>query len=152
MKKSVNFGIILLVIVAGIVFGSKLNDSNVKGANTTQQTIETKDPYKELRSDGKHIEDEDAIKRTVDKYMFENFGNTFKTTWYDSISASSAVINEYGRLYIVQSKGDHAKAKKYVSGLLGFFNSKTTNVKYRVGKVVLVDKEYKIIYQVDTLK
>jgi hypothetical protein len=28
--------------------------------------------------------------------MFENFGSIFKTTWYDSVSASGAVINDYG--------------------------------------------------------
>jgi hypothetical protein len=144
--------LIALVIILGIVVGNMMTNAKIGISSNTQSKIEKSDPYKELRSDGKHTEEENMIKSVVDKYMFENFGSIFKTTWFDSISGSDAIINKYGRVFIVQSKGEEDKAINYLGGLLSFFNDKTIDEKYHVGKVVLVDKDFKTIDQVDTIK
>lgn len=151
MKKGLNGLIIVIIIISGIFFGINLDNTNYEKVNTDSTS---NDPYKELRSDAKHKIEEENIKKVVDKYMFDNFGNVFKTTWYDSISASSAVINEYGTYFVIQSKSDshNEKAKEYIKGLLGFFNSKTTDSEYLVDKVILVDQENNIIYKKDTFK
>ncbi|MEK4294053.1 hypothetical protein [Paenibacillus sp. FSL R5-0914] len=153
MKGSTKVVIGVIVVVLGILVGSGMN--GVATPNVDQQTTAKKDPFKELRSDGKHTEREKLIKDKVDKYMYENFGGTFKTTWFDSISASGAVINEYGKFFIVVSKGEDEKAIDYVSGLLSFFNDKTIDKDYKVAKVILVDEEYKVykvIKQVNTIE
>lgn len=152
MKKSFQVILIVLVIILGIVVGNMMTNTKIESSINPQSKIEKSDPYKELQSDGKHTKEESVLKAVVDKYMFENFGSIFKTKWFDSISASSTVINEYGRVFVVQSKGDDNKAIDYVGGLLSFFNDKTIDKNYHVGKVVLVDKEFKIIHQVDTIK
>ncbi|WP_440833425.1 hypothetical protein [Paenibacillus sp. 22594] len=150
MKVSTKVVIGVFVVVLGILVGSGLN--GVGTLNEDQQTTAKKDPFKELRSDGKHTDQEKIIKDKVDKYMYENFGGTFKTTWFDSVSASGAVINEYGKVFIVVSKRDDKKAINYVGGLLSFFNDKTIDKDYKVAKIVLVDEEYKVIKQVNTIE
>jgi 23S rRNA G2069 N7-methylase RlmK/C1962 C5-methylase RlmI len=151
MKKGLNGFITVIVIIAGIYIGINLDKTNYE--NVITDSIST-DPYKELRSDGKHQSEEENIKRIVDKYMYDNFGSVFKTSWYDSISASGAVINQYGKYFVIQSKSDshNDKAKEYIKGLLSFFNSKTTDPEYLVDKVILVDQGNNIIYEKDTFK
>lgn len=151
MKQNRQLGIIVLVIVMGVIVGISLQGDKITSQNTSQVTSISYDPYKELRSNGKHTDEEKRIKDTVDKYMFENFGSIFKTTWYDSVSASGAVINDYGKFFIVQSSGEEEKAKKFVGGVLTFFNSRTTTEEYRVDKVFLLNKNGEVIYQVDTI-
>lgn len=151
MKQNRQLGIIVLVIVMGVIVGNSLQGDKITSQNTSQGTSISYDPYKELRSNGKHTDEEKRIKDTVDKYMFENFGSVFKTTWYDSVFASGAVINDYGKFFIVQSSEEEDKAKKFVGGVLTFFNSRTTTEKYRVDKVFLLNKNGEVIYQVDTI-
>jgi hypothetical protein len=43
--------------------------------------------------------------------MFFNFAKFGNTTWYDSISSSSAVINEGGRFFVVQMRSNAVKKK-----------------------------------------
>ncbi|WP_419872925.1 hypothetical protein [Candidatus Pristimantibacillus sp. PTI5] len=152
MKNSVQVMLVVLVVILGAIVGSKMIQTDTKDASISQQETEKSDPFKELRSDKKHVEEEALIKKTVDKYMYENFGSVFKTTWFDAVKGTGVVINEYGRMYIVQSNGDDEKAKEYVGGLLSFFNSKATNAKYNVDKIILVNSDKKIIHQVDTIK
>ncbi|WP_160037200.1 hypothetical protein [Paenibacillus sp. An7] len=152
MKSATKVIIGVLVVIIGILIGSIVNGVGTLNLNMNQQITVKNDPFKELRSNGKHTKEEKLIKDKVDNYMYENFGGVFNTTWYDSILASGAVINEYGKLFLVVSKGDDEKAINYVRGLLSFFNDKTIDEVYQVTKVVLVDKEYNLIKQVETIK
>ena len=152
MKQNSQVWIIVLVILIGIIVGFLMKENGQTSTNISRETSINNDPYKELRSDGKYTDEENTIKTTVDKYMFENFGSIFKTTWFDSVSASGAVINEYGRFFVVQSDGDIEEAKKFVEGLLHFFNDKTINKEYHVDKVLIINSQNVIIYEVNTIK
>jgi hypothetical protein len=152
MKKGLNAGVLIIIIIAGIYVGLNINETGINVVSNEAQ--ETSDPYKELRSDEKHTKEEDFIKKEVDEHMHFNFAKYGKTSWYDSISSSSAVINEGGRFFVVQikSNADEEKAKEYVGGLLSFFNAKTTDPKFLVDKVIVVDKEFNIVYEKETIK
>jgi hypothetical protein len=152
MKKGLNFWIVIIVIIAGIYAGLQINKTGIMLVSS--ETEDTQDPYKELRSDEKHSKEEDIIKKVADEHMYFNFAKFGKTSWYDSISSSSAVFNESGRFFVVQmrSNADKEKAKEYVGGLLSFFNAKTTDSKYLVDKIIVVDKEFNIVYEKETIK
>jgi len=86
--------------------------------------------------------------------MYLNFGSVFETTWYDSVSGSSATINESGRVFVVQSKGDSfdSKAYNYRSGILYYFNDKTLDSRYKVDKVILISEDFGILKESKIIK
>ncbi len=86
--------------------------------------------------------------------MYLNFGSVFETTWYDSVSGSSASINESGRVFVVQSKGDSfdAEANNYMDGILSYFNNKTFDSWYKVDKVILISEDFEILKESKIIK
>ncbi|MBO0587105.1 hypothetical protein [Sporosarcina sp. E16_8] len=151
MKKRHHALIIVIITIAAIYLSTNSFESSTFFAN---DTIYTRDPYSELRSDGSQPNLEAFIKKEVDQYMYLNFGSVFETTWYDSISGSSATINESGRVFVVQSKGESfdGKAHNYMGGILSYFNDKTLDSKYKVDKVILVSEDFEILKESKIIK
>lgn len=148
MKKGINIWALLIVIVAAIVIGLNINNP-LKISSTNSE----KDPYEKLRSDNQNVEQEDAIKKALDSYMSENFYRYAKTSWFDSVSATDAVINKYGKTFIIQSKGEqyNQQAEEFYSAAVGFFNAKTTEPQYLVDYVILIDKDFNTLRETETI-
>ncbi|MDF1508787.1 hypothetical protein PZE06_11440 [Robertmurraya sp. DFI.2.37] len=151
MKREINIWMLLIVIVAGVIIGVNANNPS-KISSTTSDTLENKN-YEKLNSDNQHVQQEEAIKKALDMYMSENFYRYHKTTWFDSVSGTDAVINEYGKTFIIQSKGKEyeQEAEKFYSAVLGFFNAKTTDPKYLVDNVILIDQDFNILRETKTI-
>lgn len=156
MKNGLNSGIVLLVVIAGIVIGLKMNDTSAssffsaedtESTSTTEKKVEKVDPLEPLRSDEKHVKQEKVIKNAFDEYMNLNFYKYYKTSWWDSVSAGGAVINKYGRTFILQSSSDvyNSKTQNYLIAASAYFNDKTLESEYQVDRLVLVDSKFSIM-------
>lgn len=152
-KKGINLWILIIVIGLGVYIGTTDNNNSKTSPNSVGSK-ESSDPYEYLRSDKKHTLEEDVIKKAADKYMIENFGSVIKTSWFDSIKGTRAVINKTNKTFIIQSKGESydVNAEKFMSATLGFFNDKTLELNYRVDRVTLVDRNYNIIKEAEIIK
>ena len=153
MKKGINFWVLLIVIVAGIVVGLGINSTNLSklASNDVTKVI---DPYERFRSNNEYPEQEEVIKNALDSYMYRNFSQYYQTSWFDSVSATDAVINDYGNTFIIQSKSneDNMRAEKFYGAALGFFNAKTTEAQYLVDRVILIDQDFNILKEMETVK
>ncbi|MCM0626515.1 hypothetical protein M5J14_18630 [Lysinibacillus sp. OL1_EC] len=150
MKKSNHIFILIGVVLLALFF---VNDKNLN-LQSSGQVIQQDDPFSEFRSDGTQTDLETIIKKETDQFMYENYGSVFKTTWYDSISASSTMINKHGKYFVVQSKSSehNAQAKQYAQGLLSYFNMKTLDKSYKVDSVLLIDQDYNILFKSEIVK
>lgn len=152
MKKEINIWILSFVIVAAVVIGLNINNSSNTSYTPKDNTTEI-DPYERFRSNNQHVDQENAIKKELDNYMGRNFYQYYETTWFDSVSSTGAVINDYGKTFIIQSKGDsfHEKARMFFNATLGFFNAKTTEAQYLVDKVILIDQDFNVLEETETI-
>ncbi|AVK86010.1 hypothetical protein C3943_22190 [Lysinibacillus sp. B2A1] len=154
MKKSYHILIFLGVVMLAfyVVNDNEKFEITVDQSNT--QYMVKDDPYKGLISDNTQTDLENIIKKEADKFMIENFGSYTKTTWFDSVAATSASINKNGKYFLVQSKGDeyNPQAKQFLQGLLMYFNAKTLDKSYKVDKVILVDQDFKVLFESEIIK
>lgn len=144
MKKIYHVIILICVVGVAVLFINNQESDNTKEVNNSSQS----DPYKGLRSDGTQEDLEKIIKNEALEFMNFNYA---ETTWFNSISAASTVINSHGKFFIVQSKSENLnpKAKPFVQGLLSYFNAKTLDKSYKVDKVILVDQEHNILFETE---
>ncbi|MGY4796029.1 hypothetical protein ACVNNN_13585 [Lysinibacillus fusiformis] len=154
MKKSYHLLIFIGVVMLAlyVVNNSEITET-IANKNSTQYIV-NEDPYKDFRSDNTQTDLENIIKNEADKFMIENFGSYTKTTWFDSVSATSTSINKNGKYFLVQSKDTehNSQAKQFVQGLMMYFNSKTLDKSYKVDKVILVDQDFNILFEFEIIK
>lgn len=143
----------ILIVVIAIASFVGLNMDNDLSFDPNVKT-EVNDPLALFRSDDQHKESETAIKTVFDEYMNYNFHQFGKTTWFDSVSATGAIINEYGVTFVIQSKGSQydKQAENFLSAANYFFSDKTLESKYKIDRLILASQDFKIIKELDVIK
>jgi len=151
VNRKLHAGILVVVIAIASFIGLNMGNDSLLDFNNTQ---ENNDPYVQFRSDNLHIERESAIKEAFHEYMNYNFQQFYKTSWFDSVSATSTIINEFGTLFLIQSKGKEydEQAKNYLGSAGYFFNDKTLDQKYRIDRLILVNQEYEVLKELGIVK
>lgn len=151
VNKKLHAGILVVVIAIASFIGLNTGNDSLLDFDSAR---ENDDPFAPFRSDNLHKEKESEIKEAFHEYMNYNFYQFHKTSWFDSVSATSAVINEYGTAFVIQSKGTEydKHAENYLGSAGFFFNDKTLEGKYKVDRLILVNQEFETIKEIDIIK